>query len=156
MVDRQHVFHQLAPLDNHHFVRVTNNFIEFIGHDTRLTQSIKIEVMKLFCASAVHFTNGKGWARNPVWAAETAGKTAHEGGFTATQVTQEFNDFTAFKILPELLAELLGVYGTGRFCLPRRSGIHTLHIVMPVHQRQQVPRDAVSLLGYCSPLHSYH
>ena len=64
-----------------------------------------------------------------VVAAHSTRQPAYEGRLAATDITYQFNNFTATQLTAELLGELLGIAGTGRGDLPCRDGTHMLRIV---------------------------
>lgn len=71
----------------------------------------------------------KGWAGYFGWAAGAANQAAHKGGFAATQIGSQFNNFAAVQLATQQFAEPFGGDGTGRARLPDHDGTHSPRIV---------------------------
>ena len=97
----QNVVDDIGPLHGYDSPRVGQYFGQFVTHDARLVQTVKIKMVKRQTASSILITERKTGAVHQVGAAHTPRQAAHEGGLAAAQVADQINYLAATQPRPD-------------------------------------------------------
>lgn len=135
----------LAPLHDRHRLRIFDYFGQLISHDASFLETVKIKMPDRKFRRLVFAANRKCRTGDFITAASTTHQATGKGRFAATKIADELDDFTASQFTADCGGELLGVFGTRGFCLPRRVGTHIPHILPREQRRRQAqPGGSVS------------
>jgi hypothetical protein len=136
------VLHHLAPFNDCYGQRVTSNLCQLVCYDASFLQTVEVKVMYLQLVFLVEFADCKRGAGDFVVTTQAAYQAAYKSRLTTAQVADKFNYLTALQDFADFLCEKLGLFGAGRFCLPRRHGTHMPRIVTRRPPPGQAPLDA--------------
>lgn len=105
------MFGHIGPLHNYHGLLVTHDIVQFIGHNARLCQAVKIVVVDHKLGCLVLAADGKARTADGIRTTGAPGQPTDKCRLAATQVAAQLDDFAAPQTRTNISAELFGFVG---------------------------------------------
>lgn len=101
LFSRQHFLDYLTPFDRYYYMRIIDELGQLRCDDSRFLQPVKIKVYERQFTRMIFPADSKRRAGDVISTAHTFCQTADKGRLPATQVTDQNDDLSALKLLPD-------------------------------------------------------